>query len=67
MAIATHKAQMADKFRAPFGLPDDFPVNREQLDLAASGALPDPCTYDPRQVGCGFRNNASRGEENSKK
>ncbi len=46
---AAHKAEMAAKFRAHFGLPDDFPVNREQLDLAASGALPDPATYDPRK------------------
>jgi len=67
MAIATHKAQMAAKFRAHFGLPDDFPVNREQLDLAASGALPDPATFDPRQVGWDYRNAASKADENSKK
>lgn len=67
LGIATHKAQMAAKFRAHFGLPDDFPVNREQLDLAASGALPDPSTYDPRKVGWDYRNNASRADENSKK
>lgn len=67
MAIATHNAQMAAKFRAHFGLPDDFPVNREQLDLAASGALPDPSTYDPRQVGWNYRKSASNADENSKK
>ena len=49
LGLAAHNAQMAAKFRAHFGLPDDFPVNREQIDLAASGALPDPATYDPRK------------------
>lgn len=67
MGIAAYKAQMAAKFRAHFGLPDDFPVNREQLDLAASGALPDPATYDPRKVGWDYRKSASEAEENSKK
>ena len=67
MAIATHKAQMAAKFRDHFGLPDDFPVNREQLDLAASGALPDPSTYDPRKVGWDYRNDASKADEKFEK
>ena len=65
LGIAAHDAQMANKFRAHFGLPDDFPVNREQLDLAASGALPDPATYDPRKDPWRFGHSVATAVEKS--
>jgi len=65
LGLAAHNAQMAAKFRTHFGLPDDFPVNREQIDLAASGALPDPATYDPRKDTWRFGQSVAKPDEKS--
>src|SRR6185437_2684160 len=50
LGLEEHRMRMAEKFRRHFGLPGDFEVSPQQLELAASGALPDPKEYDPRTL-----------------
>jgi len=53
LAGARTQERMAEQFRRHFGLPGDFEVSPQQLELAASGALPDPKEYDPRKLDSG--------------
>lgn len=50
LGLEEHRTRMAEKFRAHFGLPVDYEVSPQQLELAASDALPDPKEYDPRKL-----------------
>lgn len=50
LGLEEHRTRMAEKFRSHFGLRGDFEVSPQQLELAASGALPDPKEYDPRKL-----------------
>ena len=50
LGLEEHRTRMAERFRQHFGLPGDFEVSPQQLELAASGALPDPKEYNPRKL-----------------
>lgn len=50
LGLEEHRTRMAEKFRTHFGLPADYQVSPDQLEMAASDALPDPKEYDPRKL-----------------
>lgn len=50
LGLEQHRTRMAMIFRQHFGLPGDYEVSIEQIELAASAALPDPSEYDPRKL-----------------
>jgi len=50
LGLEEHRARMAEKFRTHFGLPAEYEVSPNEMEMAACDALPDPKQHDPRKL-----------------
>ena len=50
LGLEEHRTRMAERFRKHFGLPTEYEVSPNEMEMAACDALPGPNQHDPRKL-----------------